>query len=334
MARISPIPFLFRYLDLNRRALESTTLGRFKRCIAQVAVLAVICGYTDALWSQQPSEPSGKPIELPGKPIAPDHSKLSEHNIEWLKTQPAQVQMEFLLGAAINHDHSATNMIAKLVDDWRGKLQRSPKWGDLETIALYSNDLRVRAAAIEINLAVNNLAKNDETANHLIKSAQRDKNYRGWYEWEMGMLASRGIDHDEIYEHLSTWIHDDDKKTRFWAVEGLAHLGTIETIKIFLDVLRNDPSMDVRERAGCSLAKSGMLTREQRMLAVPGLLELTDDPSLSDTTRTWVYQALREITNENLPNDPATWRNWYSSKGAQRTREFKDADSWAVLGNS
>jgi HEAT repeat protein len=61
-------------------------------------------------------------------------------------------------------------------------------------------------------------------------------------------------------------------------VEGLAHIGTDETIPNFLDVFRNDSSMDVRERAGCSLAKSGMLTREQLMKAVPGLLELTDDP--------------------------------------------------------
>jgi len=43
-------------------------------------------------------------------------------------------------------------------------------------------------------------------------------------------------------------------------------------------------SMDVRERAGCSLTKSGMLTREQRMKAVPGQLELTDDTSLDAIT--------------------------------------------------
>src|SRR2546430_5622625 len=66
--------------------------------------------------------------------------------------------------------------------------------------------------------------------------------------------------------------------------------------------------MDVRERAGCSLAKSGMLTCEQRMKAMPGLLELTDDPSLNATTRLWVYQALREITNENLPKDRKSTR--------------------------
>ena len=107
-----------------------------------------------------------------------------------------------------------------------------------------------------------------------------------------------------------------------------------ETIKNFLDVLRNDPSLDVRERVGCSLAKSGMLTREQRMKAVPGLIELADDPSLDATTRNWVYQALREITNVNLPNDSANWRNWYSAHGAEKAREFGKGDSWSVLGNS
>jgi len=72
---------------------------------------------------------------------------LSEHNIEWLKTQSAQVQMEFLRGAAINHDQGATDMIAKMLKEWHGKLHRSQRWQDLETTALSSNDLRVRAAA-------------------------------------------------------------------------------------------------------------------------------------------------------------------------------------------
>jgi hypothetical protein len=77
-----------------------------------------------------------------------------------------------------------------------------------------------------------------------------------------------------------------------------------------------------------------MLTREQRMKAVPGLVELGDDPSLDATTRSWVYQALREITNVNLPNDPAAWRNWYSTHGAEKAHEFGTGDSWSVLGNS
>jgi HEAT repeats len=291
-------------------------------------------GPSRAQQTEQTDAQPSQPISVPGRPLVADHSKLSEHNIIWLKTQPAQEQMEFLLGGAINHDEGATDLIQKNLEPWQGKLKRTQRWQDLETTALYSNDLRVRAAAIEINLVVNNLQKDDDTASHLIDLAEKDATNRRWYEWELGMLASRGVQPDRIHEWLATWLHDKDQQTRFWAVEGLAHLGTEETIKNFLDVLRNDPSMDVRERAGCSLAKSGMLSREQRMKAVPGLLELTDDPSLNPTTRAWVYQALREITDENLPNDPATWRNWYSSQGAKRIERFRLGPSWALLGNS
>jgi len=317
-----------------------------KPAVRQVLVcwLAVLCAILIHLLAstgpsraqqpeQQAADQNSEPIALPGKPLPPAHSKLSEHNILWLKRQPAQEQMEFLLGAAINHDEGATDLIAKHLEAWHGKLNRSQRWQDLETTALYSNDLRVRAAAIEINLIVNNLEKTDDTASRLIESADKDASSRGWYEWELGMLASRGVQPDRIHERLAAWLHDKDQKTRFWAVEGLAHIGTDDTISNFLDVLRNDPSMEVRERAGCSMAKSGMLTREQRMKAVPGLLEMTDDPSLNATTRSWVYQALREITDENLRDDPATWRNWYSSQGSRRTERFREGPSWALLGN-
>ncbi len=160
-------------------------------------------------WAQQSGEQPTSPIELPGKPIPPDYSKLSEHNIEWLKTQPPQKQMEFLLGAAINHDHGATDMIANLVEGWHGKLHRTERWQDLETTALYSNDLRVRAAAIEINLAVNNLAKADDTAKELMDSGKQQESNRPWDAWELGMLASRGIEPDRIHELLVTWAHDN-----------------------------------------------------------------------------------------------------------------------------
>src|SRR5262249_61253550 len=99
------------------------------------------------------------------------------------------------------------------------------------------------------------------------------------------------------------------------------------------EVFRTDPEPAVRERAACGLAQSGMLTREQRMKAVPGLISLADDASLDATTHSWVYQALREITNVNLPNEPAAWRNWFSAHGAEKTREFSQGDSWA-LGNN
>ena len=76
-----------------------------------------------------------------------------------------------------------------------------------------------------------------------------------------------------------------------------------------------------------------MLTREQRMKAVPGLIELGEDPSLNEITRSWVYQALREIADVSLPNDPGTWRNWYSAHGLEKSREFGQ-EGWSVLGNN
>ena len=249
-------------------------------------------------------------------------------------TQPPQVQAEFLLGAAINHDQGATDMINKMVDDWHGKLHFTNKIDDLQLTALYSNDLRVRAAAIEINLAVYKLSKTDAAADHLMAEAEKSPSWRPFALWELGMLANRGVELEKIHEFLRGYLHDPNEKTRHWTVEGIAHLGTDDTIKDFLDVFRNDPSLEVRERAGCSLAKSGMLTREQRMLAVPELIDLAYDPSLDSTTRSWVYQALREITNEHLGNDPATWKNWFATEGTKRRQEFKLGEHWSVLGNN
>lgn len=311
---------------------QNSLLERTKQSLiiaAAVLLVAVLIA-----WAQGTKSPDS--VELvadSGTPVPADGRHLSAHDLAWLKTQSGQAQMEFLLAEAIHHDTGATDLIPGYLDRWRRKLMRSGRWQDLEENALYSSDLRVRAAAMEINLVVNGLDKNDQTAGRLLHAAQKDPSYRTWYEWELGMLANRGVETDKIYQALSTWTHDPNEKTRFWAVEGLAHIGSDDTIRNFLDVLGNDPSLEVRERAGCSLAKSGMLTDEQRMKAVPGLLELAEAPSLNSTARLYVYQALREITDEPLPNDPAAWRNWYAAHGPERTEEFRRGPEWALLGN-
>jgi hypothetical protein len=306
------------------------------RCCAYLVILAIACVPAMAQSPAAPPPPvtSGQEIPVPGRPVPADHGQLSEHNVEWMLQQPPQSQAEFLLEEAVNHDRGATDWINKLVDGWHGKVHFTQRFDTLDMTALYSNDLRVRAAGIEVNLAVFNLSKTEETADGLMAKAEKSESWRPYALWELGMLANRGVEPEKIRDFLRKYLHDANEKTRHWAVEGLAHLGTDDTIKDFLEVFRNDPSLEVRERAGCSMAKSGMLTRQQRMLAVPGLIELTDDPSLDATTRSWVYQALREITNEHLGNDPASWRNWYNSSGAKRKEEFRQGESWSVLGNS
>ena len=39
-------------------------------------------------------------------------------------------------------------------------------------------------------------------------------------------------------------------------------------------------------------------------------LEFAGDMSLDEQTRGWVFQALRDITGQTLPKDPAAWREW------------------------
>ena len=111
-------------------------------------------------------------------------------------------------------------------------------------------------------------------------------------------------------------LRDSDPEIRHWAVEGLAYLGTNETIAPLLQEFHDDASPMVRERAGCSLAQSGMLTQEQRRSVIPHLLDYADDASLDAQTHGWVYQALRDITGQNLPNDSSSWRGWYSTSGS------------------
>ena len=275
---------------------------------------------------------SGHEIEVSGPPVPANHPKLSEHNIEWVRTQSPQAQAEFLLSSAINYEQGATELIDEYVDGWRGVLQRTAGWERLTNTALYSGDLRVRAAAIEIDLAVNNVAKSDQAADRLVDLAAAGEEQRPWATWTLGMLANRGIQTERIHDVLVEYTYDPVEEIRIWAVEGLAHIGTDETIPEFIRILGTDPALQVRERAGCSLAKSGMLTRGQRMQAVPGLIDLADDPALEPKPRRWVYQALREITNVSLGDDPDEWRHWHATDGGQAGRAF-EAEPWRVLGN-
>jgi hypothetical protein len=56
-----------------------------------------------------------------------------------------------------------------------------------------------------------------------------------------------------------------------------------------------------------------MFSAAQRRTAVPRLLDFALDGALDDETRTWVFQALRDITGESLPPDARRWREWYAA---------------------
>ena len=74
------------------------------------------------------------------------------------------------------------------------------------------------------------------------------------------VLGNRGVQPDRAFEILIGSIHDENVNVRYWAVEGLAYLGTEDIITPLLSVFHDDASPMIRERAACSLAQSGMLS--------------------------------------------------------------------------
>lgn len=253
-------------------------------------------------------------LSIQGKPVPASPPVMSQHELEHLDEFDKQRQAKVLLERAINHYDGATDQIAARVDSWRGKLNLTPEFNSLISTALNANDLRVRAAGVEVQLAAYDLPKTTDSMDSLVTRTETETNNRPWLLWSIGLLGNRGIQPERAAQVLSGYLHDPNVDTRKWAVEGLAHLGTDDVIPELLTVLHDDSSPIVRERAACSLAQSGMLNQEQRRKAIPDLLKYASDSGLDDQTHGWVYQALRDITAQNLPNDPAAWQNWYSAQ--------------------
>lgn len=250
-------------------------------------------------------------IALTSDPLSASPPRLSDHMIEGLATMPKQEQAELLTQRAINHYQGAIEQIAQRVEGWRGHIQLSPQFSGMLQVALNSNDLRVRAAAIEVFLAAYDLPKDSGSFYQLSQRAQEDAAARGWALWMLGALGNRGVESAGAFDLLKQFTGHRDEDTRYWAISGLGLLGSGDTIRPLLDTLHNDRSPRIREHAACTLAQSGMLTHAQRMLAVPELLNYMDDASLDPATQDWVFQALRDITGQSHGHNPAAWRAWW-----------------------
>ncbi len=236
-----------------------------------------------------------------------------------LDGQKPQRQAEILLERAVGRSEGATNQIEERVDGWRGKLKWDAQLGQLTTAALNSRDRDVRDSAVEVQLAAYGLNKSQAVVDALVRQASSAEHAKKiWALWSLGLLANRGVETDRVVGVLSAHLKDSDDRadhvaedSRRWAVEGLALVGTSSTVAPLLEAMRDDPSAMVRERAACSLAESGMFTHEQRMIAVPQLIQFSGDEALDTQTRGWAFQALGDITGERLPNDSEAWRGWY-----------------------
>jgi len=236
----------------------------------------------------------------------------SNADVEAISHLAPQQQAERLLKLAIDRPDQTLGLIHKNLDSWRGHLEDTDQLFHLVLAALDSNDPRVRVAAVEIDLVANNLMKSPQSLSKLLNQIENEPDDRYLALWRLGALGNRGVEPTAVLATLVRYSRDVNQQTRFWAVEGLAMLGTEESIDPLLSVLAHDPAQKIRERAATNLARSGMLTGEQRLAAVPQLLNLLDDDSVDPATQNLIYAALRAITGASFGRDPGAWRDWWA----------------------
>ncbi len=240
----------------------------------------------------------------------------SARDLRQIDRMKPQKQAETLLEMAVGNSDGAVQQISIRADRWRGRVQWTPQISNLATAALNSNDVRVRASAIEVELAAYGVTKDSAGLDYVLRSSESsDPAQRAWAVWALGLLGNRGVSTEQVVQVLSAHLqnNNEDVESRRWAAEALAIVGDTTAIPVLLDAMHNDPSATIRERAACGLAEAGMFTHEQRMSAVPQLLNYTDDPALDAQTHGWAFQALKDITHQRLPNNSAAWRSWYES---------------------
>jgi hypothetical protein len=280
---------------------------------------------------------NGQRVPATADVLSPRHvvrAPMTDVDAERVLALPAQEQAEELLERSIGHDQRALELFEQNVESWIGHIRLTDRMRQLERRSEFSSDLRVRYANADINLTLDGWQRNEQAVEMLIERARTDLHYRAAAVYFLGMLAGRGVAYDRIHPVLLEYArHDPDANVRQWAVEGMRYLGKDEALDDLFESFTQDPSNNVRERAGCNLSDCGNFTRLERMRMVPKFLDVVADSSTNAQMKNWSYMVLREITDANVLSDPQAWRKWYSEHGSEKLGEFERLDWWKVRGD-
>ena len=263
-------------------------------------------------------------------------SPLTDADLPRIASLQPQDQAEELLERSIQHDARALTLLESHMGDYKGVVRSSPRMAQLLNRADISRDLRVRAAFIDLNLAMDGWERDNNAAETLIARARNEGNpqTRAYDVYYLGMLGGRGIETQQIHSELLGWARNDpDAYVRQWATEGMRFLGTDQAINDLFEIFASDASNSVRDRAGCNVSECGMFTRKQRMSMAPKFIELAENPATNAQMRSWCFLALSEITDARVQPDAKAWRNWYEQHGKEKMAEFEALPEWQVRGD-
>jgi len=259
---------------------------------------------------------------------------MTDADVERVFSLPVQTQAEELLERAIGHDGRARELLDQHVDEWTGRLTQTDRLNQLIQRSQYSKDLRVRFSNVDVSLALEGWQKTPQSADQLIDRASSSPQERARSLFYLGMLAARGVDYGRIHAVILDYARNDkDPVVRQWAVEGLRFLGKDEVLDELFISFTGDPSMNVRNRAGCNISDCGIFRRKQRMHMVPQLIDLAAKSDTNAQMRNWCFLALQEITDENVPADAAAWNRWYADHGADKLAAFERLEWYQVSGD-
>jgi len=303
-------------------SVKARTLGRWLRyplLLAAMALLSAGAGFFAARfqgaftkWLKIHPVAAADPGQGTSQLVATPQPGTKGSNAEEISHLAPQQQAERLLELAIQQPDPSLSLIHRNLTSWRGHLEDSDRLFHLVLEALKSNDSRVRVAAVEIDLVANKLIKAPESVEKLQRQIQSGSQQRYMALWRLGALGNRGVAPSEAFRTLKLYTESRSQEVRFWAVEGLAMPGSPESIDALLDILVHDPAAQIRQSAANALSRSGLLTGEQRLTAVPQLLNLLDDDSLDAGTRSLVCAALEAIIGASFGKNVAAWRDWWA----------------------
>ena len=187
-----------------------------------LGTIAAGSGSLRAAW-----EPIARFVSLQDPPKPASANVLSEHEIAALDEMPPQSQAELLLERSINHYRGANDQIAARVDGWRGHITLDGRLNNLFMTAINSDDLTVRVAGIEVDIAAQEPRRRTPRRS-IVSSRSRGPASRARAPTRCGtsaLVGNRGVEPDRVAEILLGSIHDENVNIRYWAVEGLAYLG-------------------------------------------------------------------------------------------------------------